>query len=42
MRECMAAILSLGGLPAAAVVDEEGRLFGGEVRFETIQTISIS
>nr|WP_321304036.1 ABC transporter ATP-binding protein [uncultured Sphaerochaeta sp.] len=40
MRECMAAILSLG-LPAAAVVDEEGRLFG-EVRFETIQTISIS
>ncbi|RFU94323.1 ABC transporter ATP-binding protein [Sphaerochaeta halotolerans] len=40
LRECMATILSLG-LPAAAVVDDEGRLFG-EVRFETIQTISIS
>ncbi len=40
MRECMATILSLG-LPAAAVVDDEGHLFG-EVRFETIQTISVS
>ena len=40
LRECMATILSLG-LPSAAVVDEDGRLFG-EVRFETIQTISVS
>jgi len=40
MKECMSTILSLG-LPAAAVVDEDGRLFG-EVRFETIQKISLS
>lgn len=40
LRECMSNILSLG-LPSAAVVDEKGRLCG-EVRFETIQKISIS
>ena len=40
MKECMSAILSLG-MPATAVVDDDGRLYG-EVRFETIQTISLS
>jgi osmoprotectant transport system ATP-binding protein len=40
LKECMSTILSLG-LPAAAVVDEEGKLLG-EVRFDTIQKISIS
>jgi osmoprotectant transport system ATP-binding protein len=40
MKECMSAILGLG-MPATAVVDDDGRLYG-EVRFETIQTISLS
>jgi len=40
LKECMSTILNLG-LPAVAVVDEDGRLFG-EVSFETIQKISIS
>ncbi|MGH0053561.1 MAG: ABC transporter ATP-binding protein [Sphaerochaetaceae bacterium] len=40
LKECMAAILSLG-MPAVAVVDDEGRLYG-EVQFETIQKISIT
>lgn len=40
LKECMSTILALG-LPSAPVVDEEGRLCG-EVRFETIQRISLS
>jgi osmoprotectant transport system ATP-binding protein len=40
LKECMSSILSLG-LAAAPVVDDDGRLCG-EVRFETIQRISIS
>lgn len=40
LKECMSTILNLG-LAAAPVVDDDGRLCG-EVRFETIQRISIS
>lgn len=40
LKECMSTILSLG-LSAAPVVDDDGHLCG-EVRFETIQRISIS
>lgn len=38
LKECVSVILNLG-LPAAAVVDDSGKLCG-EVRFETIQRIS--
>lgn len=40
LKECMSTILSLG-LPAAAVVDENGQLCG-EIRFETIQQNSLT